>query len=135
MAKPAGQALPRGVPDSLKKRQLLNETNINPEMCREYGEKFLDLGLFDDALEFFKRGHYEPGLDKLKEQALENGDAYLMTRLGSHPPEVWRRVAEQALKLGKIQFARRAFEQAGDQGQADELASQGQRDDVFKPSQ
>jgi len=135
MAKPAGQALPRGVPDSLKKRQLLNETNINPEMCREYGEKFLDLGLFDDALEFFKRAQYEPGLDKIKEQALGNGDAYLMTRLGSHPPEVWRQVAEQALKLGKIQFARRAFEQAGDQEQADELASQGQRDDVFKPSQ
>jgi hypothetical protein len=135
MVKSVGQALPRGVPDSLKKRQLLNETNINPEMCREYGEKFLDLGLFDDALEFFKRAQYEPGLDKLKEQALANGDAYLMTRLGSHPPEVWRQVAEQALKLGKIQFARRAFEQAGDQEQADELASQGQRDDVFKPSQ
>lgn len=135
MAKPAGQALPRGVPDSLKKRQFLNETNINPEMCRQYGEKFLDLGLLDDALEFFKRAQYEPGLDKLKEQALESGDAYLMTRLGSHPPEVWRQVAEQALKLGKIHFARRAFEQAGDQEQADELASQGQRDDVFKSSQ
>lgn len=135
MEKPAGQALPRGVPDSLKKRQFLNETNINPEMCRQYGEKFLDLGLLDDALEFFKRAQYEPGLDKLKEQALESGDAYLMTRLGSHPPEVWRQVAEQALKLGKIHFARRAFEQSGDQEQADELASQGQRDDVFKPSQ
>ncbi len=135
MIKPAAKVLPRGVPDCLKKRQLLNEKELTPALCREYGEKFLDLGWYDDALELFKRGKYEPGLDQIKEQALESGDAFLMTRLGAHSPEIWRQVARQALKLGKNQFARRAFEQAGDQEQAEELASSGQRDDVFKPSQ
>jgi hypothetical protein len=131
----AGKARPRGLPDSLKKRQLLNEKELNPELCREYGEKFLELGFLEDALEFFKRADYEPGLDQIKALALESGDAYLMTRLGAHPPEVWRQVAKQALKLGKIHFARRAFEQAGDQEQAEELAAHHQRDDVFTSSQ
>jgi hypothetical protein len=61
-------------------------------------------------------------LEKLKAQALEDGDAYLMTRLGPHSPEVWRQVADRALQSGKIQFARRALEQAGDRDQAEELA-------------
>lgn len=135
MSGASAKALPRGVPDCLKKRRLLNEKELNPELCREYGEKFFDLGFFEDALEFFKRANYEPGLDKLKDQALEAGDAYLMARLGAHPPEIWRQVAEQALKLGKIHFARRAFEQAGDQEQAEELAAHHQRGDVFKSSQ
>lgn len=135
MAKPAAKVLPRGVPDCLKKRHLLNEEELSPELCREYGEKFLDLGFFEDALEFFKRAAYDPGLEKVQAHALETGDAYLMTRLGAHPPEIWRQVAEQALKLGKIHFARRAFEQAGDQERAEELAGPHQTEDVFKSSQ
>jgi hypothetical protein len=135
MMKPAAKVLPRGVPDCLKKRLILNEKDLSPELCREYGEKFLDLGFFEDALEFFKRGHYEPGLEKIQALALESGDAFLMGRLGAHPPEIWRQVAEQALKLGKIHFARRAFEKAGDQERAEELDADYPRDDVFKPSQ
>lgn len=134
MMGPGAKVLPRGVPDCLKKRHLLNEEELNPELCREYGEKFLELGFFEDALEFFKRAHYEAGLEKIQAHALESGDAYLMTRLGGHPPEIWRQVAEQALKLGKIHFARRAFEQAGDQEQAEELAAPHPRDDLFQPS-
>jgi hypothetical protein len=112
----------------------LNEKELSPELCREYGEKFLALGYWEDALEFFKRGNYEPGLEELKTLALETGDAFLMTRLGRHSPEVWRQVAEQALKLGKIHFARRAFEQAGDTERAEELAGPSKRDS-FTPSQ
>ena len=114
--------LPRGMPDCLKKRRLLNEKELSPELCRDYGEKFLALGFWEDALEFFKRGDYEPGLDKIKALALEAGDAHLMARLGPHSPEVWRQVADRALKLRKIHFARRALEQAGDQDIADDLA-------------
>lgn len=122
MTGPAAKGLPKGMPDCLKKRRLLNDKELSPELCRDYGEKFLALGFREDALEFFSRGNYGPGLEKLKAQALESGDAYLMARLGSHAPEVWRQLADQALKLGKIQFARRALEKAGDRDQAEELA-------------
>lgn len=114
--------LPRGMPDCLKKRHLLNDKSLTPEVCRDYGEKFFALGFFEDALEFFRRGNYQEGLDRLKAQALETGDAYLLGRLGPQPPEVWRQLAAQALTLRKLHFARRALEQAGDREEAEELA-------------
>jgi len=115
--------LPKGVPDCLKKRQLLNDKELSPELCRNYGEKFLALGFWEDALEFFLLGNYQPGLEKLKDLAIEAGAPHILARLGNHPQEVWRQVADRALKLRKIQFARRALELAGDKDIADELAA------------
>ena len=89
------QGLPKGIPNCLKKRQLLNSQVLSPDLCREYGSKFLELGWREDALEFFKKG----------------GVA-----------EVWRRLAERALALGKLHFARRAFELAGDDGKTGMVA-------------
>ena len=53
-------------------------------------------------------------LEKLKVDCLETGDAFLLGRLGHQTPEDWRRAGERALALGKLYFARRAFEIAGD---------------------
>lgn len=122
MWKNSSNILGRGLPDCLKKRRLLNDKTLNPELCRDYGEKFLALGFYEDALEFFLRGNFQEGLDQLKALAVENGDAYLMGRLGPQPQEVWRETAAQALKLRKLHFARRALEQAGDREEAEELA-------------
>jgi hypothetical protein len=109
------RTLPPGLPDCLKKRRLLNDKGLTPEVCREYGEKFLALEWWEDALEFFLKGRYSPGLEQLKAFSIDNGDAYLLARTGKdHAPEVWGRLGEQALALGKLQFARRAFEMAGD---------------------
>ncbi len=118
----SSKKLGRGLPDCLKKRRLLNDKALTPEQCRDYGEKFLALGFLEDALEFFLRGNFQEGLDKIKAQSLENGDAYLMGRLGPQPQEVWRETAAQALKLRKLHFARRALEKAGDREEAEELA-------------
>jgi hypothetical protein len=123
------KVLPKGLPDCLKKRRLLNDKELSPELCRDYGEKFLDMGFWEDALEFFLRGNYGPGLDKLKALALEAGDVHVMARLGPHSQETWRQVADRALKLRKIQFARRALELAGDQDIADELMGSSTADD------
>jgi hypothetical protein len=106
--------LPKGVPNCLKKRQLLNEKALSPALCREYGNKFLELGWQEDALEFFKKGDVADGLEKLTAYSLETGDAFILARLGNQEPQVWRRLAERALALGKLHFARRAFEVAGD---------------------
>jgi hypothetical protein len=122
MASRPFKALSGGAPDSLKKRRLLNDKGLKKELCQRYGEQFLDLGWWEDALEFFRKADYEPGLDRLKALALETGDAYSLGRLGRHSPDVWRQAAEQALKSGKLHFAIRAFEQAGEQEKADNLA-------------
>jgi hypothetical protein len=114
--------LPPGAPDCLKKRRLLNEKDLNPALCREYGEKFLELGWREDALEFFKKGNDTEGLEKVRTYCLETGDTYLMTRLGETDPHIWRRLGERALALEKFFFARKAFEFAGDTDKAAMLA-------------
>jgi len=110
----ASPGLPKGVPNCLKKRQLLNEKMLTAALCRDYGLKFFEQGWWEDALEFLKRGEFTNELEKLKEVALETGDAFLLARLGQQEPETWRQLAERALALGKLHFARRAFEVAGD---------------------
>jgi hypothetical protein len=111
---PASPELPKGIPDCLKKRQLLNDKVLSVDACLEYGRKFLELGWREDALEFFKKGGMADELEQLKDYALETGDAFLLGRLGHQEAEDWRRLGEQALDLGKLHFARRAFELAGD---------------------
>ncbi len=109
------QNLPKGLPGCLKKRRLLNDPEMRSELCREYGEKFLALGWWQDALEFLQKCGDARGLEKIKEHCLETGDAFLLSRLGRpQDSETWRRLAERALDQGKFRFARRAYEQAGD---------------------
>lgn len=110
-AKPT--VLPPGIPGCLKKRRLLNEKGMSPQSCREYGEKFLESGWWEDALDFFLKGDDAAGLDKLKAHCLASGDAFLLARAGERDPQVWLQVGEQALARGKLLFARKAFEQAG----------------------
>ena len=116
--------LASGMPHCLKKRRLLNDEGLSPELCRDYGEKFLALGWWEDALEFFQKGNCQEGLAKIRDLALENGDVFLLARLAQdEDPDCWRRVADRALESGKIQFARRAFELAGDVDKAADLSA------------
>ncbi len=111
--------LPKGLPACLKKRRLLNEAEPKLELCREYAEKFLAQGWLEDALEFFQKAGDTHSLEELKKYCLETGDAYLLGRLGvSQDPQTWRQLAERALELGKLRFARRAYEVAGDADKA-----------------
>lgn len=118
MSGPRPKGLPSRLPHCLKKRRLLNDQELSPTLCRDYGNKFLNLGWHEDALEFLLRGNDSQGLEKIKAHAVETGDAYLLARLGKHAPEVWQRLGQQARSLGKYAFARKAFELAGDTEQA-----------------
>jgi hypothetical protein len=119
-----GQVLPQGVPGSIKKRQLLNDQELKADLCREYGERFLALDWWEDALEFFQKGHAAQGLEKVKNHSLETGDAYLLARLGvPQDPLTWRRLATRAQELGKFRFARRAYEMSGEADKAAAMAA------------
>ena len=113
------QSLPKDLPGCLKKRRLLNDLELKPELCKEYGERFLALGWWQDALDFFQKCGDAPSLEKIKDHCLETGDAFLLGRLGSRQdPKTWRQLAERALDQGKFRFARRAYELAGDSDKA-----------------
>jgi tetratricopeptide (TPR) repeat protein len=115
MFRRAAKILPPGLPHCLKKRRLLNDPEVNPALCRDLGEKFLALEWWEDALKFFQKAGDDAGLARIKAHVLETGDVYLMSRVGSdQDPELWRRVADQALALGKLHFARKAYERADD---------------------
>lgn len=119
-----GRLLPQGVPGSTKKRQILNDQEMKAEQCREYGEQFLAVDWWEDALEFFQKGHDSQGLEKIKNHSLETGDAYLLARLGvAQDPLTWRRLATRAQELGKFRFARRAYELSGDADKAARMAA------------
>jgi hypothetical protein len=116
---PSTPAIPKGLPGCLKKRRLLNEPEPNRELFREMAEKFLEADWWEDALEFFKKAGDGQGLEKIKNHCLETGDAAMLARLGlRQDPKTWRQVAERALELGKLRYARRAFELAGDPDKA-----------------
>jgi hypothetical protein len=109
------KGLPPGVPDCLKKRRLLNEKDLSPDLCREYGDQFFAHGWWEDALEFYLKGNLAAGLERIRAHCLETGDAFLLARLGkNHDPQVWRALGDRALALEKFYFARRAYELAGD---------------------
>ncbi|MEJ5329033.1 MAG: hypothetical protein WHT07_02640 [Desulfobaccales bacterium] len=114
---------PRGIPDCLKKRRLLHDQEISPDLCRQLGEKFLALEWWEDALEFFQKGQVSEGLARLRELAIHSGDAHLMGRLGETDPAVWRQVADVALAQGKLHFAHRALKAAGDDEAAAAVAA------------
>ncbi len=113
------RVLPQGVPGCLKKRQLLNDPDLKAEHCREYGEKFLALGWWEDALGFFQKCQDSSGLEKVKNHCLETGDAYLLARMGvPQDPPTWRQLAMRAQELGKLRFALRAYDLSGDPDKA-----------------
>jgi len=118
----AKKNMPPGLPGCLKKRRLLNDKELRPEVCREFGEKFLAQAWWDDAMEFFRKGDCQEGLEKIKAYCLESGDAYLLARLGKQEPELWREMADRALRSGKRFFAWRALKQAGRHEEAEILA-------------
>jgi hypothetical protein len=112
------EALPRGVPSCLKKRALLNNSQLAPETSSDYGRKFLALGWVDDALDFFLQARDTQALEELQVLSLETGDVFLLERLIKArslevPGELWRQIGEQALALEKFLCAQRAFEKAG----------------------
>lgn len=115
--------VPRGIPDCLKKRRLVHDQEISPEHCRQLGEKFLALQWWEDALEFFQKGGVTEGLARLRELAVDSGDAHLLSRLGETDPALWRQLADAALAQGKLHFAYRAFKAAGDEEAAAAVAA------------
>jgi len=105
------------LPGFLKKKKLLDDTQLPETECRKYGNLFLEAGWLADALDFFLKGHISEGLEQLQAVALETGDAFLLERLlqaqGREAPELWEQVAVQAAARHKGSMAQWAAERAG----------------------
>ena len=104
------------LPDPLARRHLL-EGDLDKDKARAYGEAYVAAGRSVEAIDFLEIGEAREALTALQDDALEQGDAFLMRAasgaLGVDPgPDVWTRLAEKADSLGREQDAETARRQA-----------------------
>lgn len=101
----------------LKKRDLLNSGKADKSELIKLGEPYLHEDRLSDTIDFFEKAEHFEGLTQLKEQCVAKGDYFLYQRLanilGESPSsEEWIQLGDNALHLGKLLFARSAYQQA-----------------------
>jgi hypothetical protein len=101
----------------LKKRDLLNSGKADKSELIKLGEPYLHEDRLSDTIDFFEKAEHFEGLTQLKEQCVAKGDYFLCQRLanilGESPSsEEWIQLGDKALHLGKLLFARSAYQQA-----------------------
>ncbi len=109
-----------GLLTCLKKRDQLNDRNVNAQAMIAEGTKFLEAGNDTDAMEFFAKADYREGLERILDQSVEEGDAFAAKSAGRRlgrvlSREQWARLGNGALERGKYRFALEAFTEAGEE--------------------
>lgn len=102
----------------LEKRDLLNRSAVSVDKMLEWGMRYEEAGLINDAVDFYEKAKAAEPLGKLLEKVREEGDAFLYGRvlkaLGREAsPKEWIAVGEKAAGLGKTLPAREAFRRGG----------------------
>jgi hypothetical protein len=100
----------------LKKRDLLNSNKADKSELIKLGESYLQQLLISDCIDFFEKAEHFDGLIKLKDKCADEGDYFLYQRLvkilqDSPSSEEWTHLGDKALGLGKLFFARLAYQQ------------------------
>lgn len=100
----------------LEKRELLNRTAASVDELCARARSLEEAGLIHDAVDFYEKAQTWSEIERLIPLAVEEGDAFLFTRLyrllkKDPPPEQWRALAARAEALGKTRYAQRALQQ------------------------
>lgn len=108
------------LPDYRLKQKLLYVDKVNPSALQNYGDLFLEEGHLSDALDFYLKANNNDGLQKIKEAALNSGDAMLFGQAAKAlnmelKPADWEGIGKKALELKKYFFARYALEKANNE--------------------
>jgi len=85
----------------------------------ERAKAYMEQGRPNDALDFYAQAGCDEGIEEISRRALDEGDYFLFYRasvvIGREPDAgELTSLAENALKAGRLVFARQAFEAAGD---------------------
>jgi hypothetical protein len=116
----------RDLPGFAEKRKILFGAKTTPEKLRDTGELFLEAERYDDALEFFQRGHADDLTRAVADRAMEDGNVPLYMRakrvLGEPvEKEEWNRLAATAEGQGRFSMAYVSFVKAGNETEAQRL--------------
>jgi tetratricopeptide (TPR) repeat protein len=115
------------LPNSDVKRRLLHDERTPPETLNELADGYREAGRLGEALECLERTGDETRLGRLREDAVSRGEVFVLAQterlLEDHvDAKAWRDAAEAALADGRLAHARTAFERAGDEVRAEEVA-------------
>jgi hypothetical protein len=105
--------MPVELPEPLRRREILYGPQTPPETLIEYGKAYEEAGRIDDALQFFEQARDRAGLERVKHQAFQAGDAFMLKRIAKAMPEMvtpadWEQMASRAEALGKQLYAEQA---------------------------
>lgn len=117
-----------GLPSPLEKRELLWGKPKKAVDFEGTGDLYFDRGLLTDALEFYQRiPEEETRLERvmrIADHAVEEGDFFLLARLRALDivgEEAMRTGGDNAREAGKLRYALKCYEAAGDEGRAAEV--------------
>jgi hydroxymethylglutaryl-CoA reductase len=104
------------LPDALTRREWI-EDEIDPSRALKTAEAYLELGRATESIVFLGKAQAADRLRELVDQAVQQGDAFLLREasrtLAEEPSsDQWRRLAESATALGKERYAEEAMRQA-----------------------
>jgi len=121
--------MPSSLPSLLERRGLLHGKESQKADHRGLAERYLEAGRYADALEFFHKADDAEGIDRIRRHAIKEGDVFLLGEIErvTHapvPPEIWKEAASNAERSGRLAFARKGFEKAGDADGVAKLADE-----------
>ena len=116
----------KDLPHYKKKQQLLHAKDAKPGDLRRQGEEFLQAGWLSDAIDFFGKAGDQNSLEKIRDITIAEGDVFLFRRAlkamdATAEEDQWKELADRALELEKLQFAREAYRMAGDRKSLDKV--------------
>jgi hypothetical protein len=104
------------LPDPLRRRHLV-EQEMDPGRALQLAETYLAEGRAIEAVSFLIKAEAPERLVELREQAVRDGDAFLLRELSAALAEefdaaTWQALAEAARAAGKDRYAAEASRQA-----------------------
>jgi len=120
----------------LKKRNYLNTPVFERKECIKYGELYQKQGFLSDAIDFFAKAEAKERLEGLLPQVMSEGDVFLLTKIYQalkRKPSAsdWEKIGEIAFKLGKWQFALKAFQAAENEEKIREMEQLLKKEGMF----
>lgn len=105
------------LPDAIERRNILYGEKATAEQRINLGDAYLAAGRQLDALEFYARAEHQPGIAKIREVAVAEGNTFLAARLEQLglpglSPEQWQSLADNAASRGLELYAEKARKRA-----------------------
>jgi hypothetical protein len=104
--------------ECLEKRDLLNDAGVSEAILLDWGQRFEQAGLLNDAVEFYDKADAKDDLRRILQIALDEGDLFLYSKLCrllgyEASRDQWLALADKAEEAGKLSFAAEARRKGG----------------------